>query len=67
MTEETKQEMNPGDYVIDKRSVGKVIGRASDGRYVVEWFLDEIDFVAYKEDELVKIDVNMEDDDAEVV
>lgn len=34
---EEVQEINPGDYVIDRAGVGKVIGQASNGNWVVEW------------------------------
>ena len=56
---EPKQEMNPGDYVITKNSVGKIIGQSSGGNYVVEWTGDagEQNFVEYKEAELVVIDI----------
>jgi len=42
--------MNIGDIVVPSASLGKIVGKSTDGRWIVEWATNEID--PYTEEEL---------------
>jgi len=52
--------MNIGDIVVPSASLGKIVGKSTDGRWIVEWTYNEID--PYDENELFLIEEKKEED-----
>jgi hypothetical protein len=46
--------MKLGDIVTVKTSLGQIVGKTTDGRWIVEWVYDEID--PYTEEELFVVE-----------
>ena len=64
MKKMNEQEFQVGDIVALTINLGKVIGKTTDGRMVVEWTYDEIDAIAV--DQLFLIEKRKENDDSEM-
>jgi hypothetical protein len=59
-----EHEYQIGDIVALKLNLGKVVGKTTDGRMIIEWTYDEID--AVPDDQLFLIEERKEDNDSEM-
>jgi hypothetical protein len=57
-------EFHNGDIVALKLNLGRIVGKTTDGRAIVEWTYDEID--AVPTDQLFLIEERKDNDDTEV-